>query len=165
MNIRVECVNKNKSSMEHFIDTEYCSFYYDADDDMVTARFEHPVVDPIFRLPDCSMTLTDKLAFSENMVPHQKYDCILEIGSFRTIELYASYRNSIRGRFWNRIPKKWACKYRMYMGQQCIEIDGDLILIAPYNNQLTGKIADGNLVEIVPQSPLNIRAVQLIPTI
>ena len=165
MNIIVECINRNKSSLEHLADTEYCSYYYDSDDDTVTCCFLHSVNNPTYRLPDCSMTLLDVLMLSKNLMPDKEYDCIIEVSSFKKTELYTDHRYSIRGLFWSCVPIKYLHKYNSYKTQQCIEIDGDLILIAPYNNQLTGKIADGNLVEIVPQSPLNIRAVQLIPTI
>lgn len=91
MNIIVECVNSNKTSLKHLIDAEHGSYYQDANDDTVSCRFARPVSNQNYRLPDCSVTLADKLMLSENMVPNQKYDCILEIGSFITVELYANY--------------------------------------------------------------------------
>lgn len=160
MNIIVECISTNKSSLKQLIDTEYCSDDQDANDDTVSCHFAHPVSNQNYRLPDCSVTLADKLMLAENMVPDQKYDCILEIGSFISVELYANYRNSIRGRFWNCVPAKYVPKYSSYKNQQCIEIDGDIILLAPYNNLLLNLLVDESLIEIIPQAPLNLLGIK-----
>lgn len=154
MNIVVEC----KSLPEHA--AEYCPYYYGAGDITVSACFAHPVNNQIYRLPECSITLLDILMFSKNMVPDEEYDCVLEVSSFKTADLYTNHRNSVRGRFWNCVPDRYMPKYNPYKNQQCIEIDGDIILIAPYNNLLSGKAEDGGLIEIIPQAPFNLRSVR-----
>lgn len=159
MNIIVECINSYKSSFEHLMNDEYDS-YNDSDDDTITCCFLHSVNNPTYRLPDCSVTLLDLLSFSKNMKPKQVYNCVLELSSFITVELYTDHRNSIRGMFWNCVPEKYVSKYRFCRNQQCIEVDGDIILIAPYNNLLSGKGKDGDLIEVIPQSPLNLRTVR-----
>lgn len=159
MNIIVECMNSYKSSFEYLMNDEYDS-YNDSDDDTVTCRFLHSVNNPTYRLPDCSVTLLDLLSFSKNMKVNQVYDCVCEIASFITVDLYTNHRNSIRGMFWNCVSEKYVPNYRFCKNQQCIEIDGDIILISPYNNLLSGKIKDSDLIEIIPQSALNLRAVR-----
>lgn len=156
MKLKVECISPNKSSMTHLISTDYCSYYDDADDNTVTCRFVPPISDRYYRLPNCSITLTDKLMLSDNMVLGQEYECAIEISSFRTTKLFSNHRNSIRGKFWNRIPRKYVSKYNLYRTQQCIEINGDILLIAPYNNLLAVTATAGNIIEIIPQSSMNL---------
>lgn len=163
MNIMVECINLNKSSFDYFIsneDNSYYNSYYDSGDDTVTCRFSHSINNSKYHLPDCSVTLLDLLSFSKNMKPKQVYNCVLELSSFITVELYTNHRNSIRGMFWNCVPEKYVPDYSFCRNQQCIEIDGDIILIAPYNNLLSGTRKDGDLIEVIPQSPLNLRTVR-----
>lgn len=156
MKLKVECISPNKSSMTHLISTDYCSYYDDADDNTVTCRFALPISNRYYRLPNCSITLTDKLMLSDNMVAGQEYECAIEISSFRTTELFSNHRNSIRGTFWNCVPRKYVSKYNIYRAQQCIEINGDILLIAPYNNSLNIKGLDGVLLEVNPYSLLNL---------
>lgn len=88
-------------------------------------------------------------------------ECAIEISSFRTTKLFSNHRNSIRGKFWNRIPRKYVSKYSLYREYQCIEIDGDILLIAPYNNLLVNKLESSTVIEIVPYSFLNLLSVKI----
>ena len=160
MDIIVECINKNKSAFEELLDTEYYSYYYDKCADTVTCRFLNPISTQTYCLPDCSILLWDVLMFSKNMVTNEVYSCVLEVNSFRRVNLYTNCKNAIRGRFWNSIPQKYVHKYSLYAEQQCIEVNGDLILISPYNNILSNVLDNDSPIEILPLSPFNLRSVK-----
>lgn len=90
----VECINLNKSSFDYFIsneDNSYYNSYYDSGDDTVTCRFSHSINNSKYHFPDCSVTLLDLLSFSKNMKPKQVYNCVLELSSFITVELYTNH--------------------------------------------------------------------------
>ena len=94
--------------------------------------------------------------FSNDMNIYQQYDCVLEIASFNQVELFTNHRCSIRGRYWKNVPQKYLPKYYIYKEQECIEIDNDILLISSYNNLLTDKIAEGEIIEVVVNCELNL---------
>ncbi len=109
-----------------------------------------------------SIYINDVLNLSKtmNVEGHNKYDCALEIANFIRIDIREKGDYSLKGYFWNKVPENYIKKYSAFRNQQCIEVEKDVILIAPYNNTFTkSKVNDGDLVNIIPQSNLNLKCV------
>lgn len=123
-----------------------------------------PVIDnEQYCVPKESIWISDVIGFSNNMLRHQKYDCVLEIESFSIVDLNTNHHYSIRGIWCQRIPSKYFPKYSLFKDQSCIEIGNDIILISPYNNSwISNGVLDGELTEIIVKSNLNIKYAHLI---
>lgn len=113
----------------------------------------------ICRFPSQIMYAEDILGLTNNL-PNSHCNCILEISSFKIVELYSNHRCSIRGYYWDRIPTKFLNRYSFYRERRCIEVNGFLILISPYNN-LFDEIGNGDLVEIIPQNNFNLLSISI----
>ena len=175
MKIIVECIHKaDNSKFTIYTDNDFYSsndIYFEnvlsdyndiACSNIITCRINSLFSDKRFRLPEDSVWLKDVLGFSRNMTVRTEYDCVLEMASFVQVDLFTNHNYSIRGFYWSNVPQKYLCKYQLYKNQECIEIDEEIILIAPYNNLLTNRINEGTLIEVIPRSDLNLKAVSII---
>lgn len=151
MKIRFEYVSRSGASAEYR--PHGCGGGAD-----VIARFAEPVADREFRLPECSMPFCDMLRLSSGMIPGKEYDCVLEAGSFRTVRLYTDCERSVRGRFYGGLPERYCLGHALFKNRQCMEINGDFILLSPHNDLGSESLSDGCLIEIIPQEPIYLRS-------
>lgn len=157
MIITVECIHRSRDSSGSIASTTACSTNNNAlDYNKVTCRINSILSDARFRVPVGSIVLNDVMNFLNDMNIYRQYDCVLEIASFNQVELFTNHRYSIRGKYWRNVPQKYLPKYQMYKKRECIEIDNDILLISIYNNILTNKITDGEIIEIIVNCELNL---------
>ena len=162
MIITIECIHRAKNLPEPITENAVGYMYYMVSEcNKVTCRINSTLSDVRFRLPVDSIVLNDVMNFSNNMNIYRQYDCALEIASFNQVELFTNHRYSIRGKYWRNVPQRYLSKYYMYKEQECIEIDNDILLISIYNNLLTNRIADGETIEIIVNSELNLRCAKI----
>ena len=124
---------------------------------VISAQIVMQPTKPEYKIPSQNIYIKDVLGISHNMVPNNIYNCILEISSFIIIQPPSECNCSIKGIYREVVPPKYKPSCVLYSKQSCIEVDGDIFLIAPYNNLLC-KTNDGELVEVVPQAYYNLKA-------
>lgn len=157
MNITVECIHRLRDSSGSIASNTACNTDNNTPNhNKITCSINSILSDARFHLPKDSIILNDVMNFSNDMNIYQQYDCVLEIASFNQVELFTNHRCSIRGRYWKNVPQKYLPKYYIYKEQECIEIDNDILLISSYNNLLTDKIAEGEIIEVVVNCELNL---------
>ena len=149
--INLICSENNDHEVKHI---------YSITNNQITCKFSDTLLDTTYKLPSKNFELNDVLNFSEKMQLHHKYECILELGSFRLVELNTNHDLSIRGYYFSKVPLSYVTKYEYYKSKQCIDIGTDIILISDYNNILFQNCYDGQLIEIIPQSSFNLLYVQ-----
>ena len=111
--------------------------------------------------PDLPLYAYDKLKLSDFMKNCQVYDCLLEITSFISVDLYTNHPLSIRGHYRKSIPDKYKFKYINFSNQSCIELSNSIFLISPHNNSLSGTINEDTLIEIVPENYFNLKHINI----
>lgn len=166
MIITIESISKIPNQPDRMIEDDYTYYrgdYLNSHCNVIRCRIDKNIDDEMYSLPKESIWLNDVIGFSNTMIKHQKYDCVLEIESFSKVELNTNHNYSIRGVWRKKVPVKYLPKYSLFKEQSCIEIEEDIILISPYNNSCSlSDISDGAFTEIIFESNLNIKYAQLI---
>ena len=165
MTITIESILKIPNQSDQMSVDDYPYYrgdYLNSHYNIIRCRIDNNIDGEMYSLPKESIWLNDVIGFSNIMIKHQKYDCILEIESFAKVDLNTNHNYSIRGVWRKKVPVKYLPKYSSFQDQSCIETGEDIILISPYNNSLvSNNISDGELVEIIVQNNLNIKYAQL----
>lgn len=157
MNITVECIHRSRDTKElNKYNTDFPKNNIMYEHNKVTCHINSNLTETRFYLPKESIVLNDVMNFSSQMTVHQHYDCVLEIASFKQVDLYTNHAYSIRGLYRCKISQRWLPDYQLYNNSACIELTDGIILFSPYNNILANSLSDGELVEIIPQSNLNL---------
>ena len=168
MIITVESVHKYKDVCEYMPKedhTYYRGDYLNPHYNNVRCKIDTVVDDEIYCVPRESIWLNDVIGFSNNMLRHQKYDCVLEIESFSKVDLNTNHINSIRGFWRNKVPEKYMPQYSLFREQECIDVGESIILISSYNQSLSKTEVDGTLIELIVQSGINLKHAHLLTEI